>query len=421
MGHNNQRAIDDVPVIELVTWGARVSYGQQLDDDLREQIIARLVLAPSTHGQQPDRVAAEAIVQLFAHLWNSGWLPLDMVHAVRRQFTPKLARLAAELILDDASLRSPDRPLAWDHQLAAVAATASSRYVPSVSAIERWRRADKSTLADALRGALQIMGFVVTLPRVPVVLDPPSQWARLAGAPRHAARPGAIDARVVEKVRALLAKAEGTEFPAEAEAFTSKAQELMSRHAIDAAMLNNDPSQVLDAEVRSRRMHIDNPYAFEKAQLLGAVANSNGGRVVWDDQFGWATVVGFPVDLDVVELLFTSLLIQLTRAMGDAARNGGRSKSPSFRRAFVLSYAHRIGERLTEARHHARDEATQQYGTALVPVMAARTDAVDNVTERIFPRLRESRARSVDAQGWRAGRVAADVATLQAGSGMIDA
>ena len=305
--------------------------------------------------------------------------------------------------------------------MAAVAATGASRYVPTVSAVERWRRVEKATLADALRATLQVMGFIVLLPRVPVVLDPPSDWARLAAAPgRRTADAGTIDARVVDRIRALLAKAEGTEFPAEAEAFTSKAQELMSRHAIDTAMLTNDRPHELGSEVRSRRIHIDNPYAREKAQLLGAVAMSNEGRVVWDEQFGWATLVGFPVDLDLIELLFTSLLIQLTRAVGDAGRNGGRSKSPSFRRAFVLSYAIRIGERLAEAQHHARDEAQQQYGTALVPVLAARSDAVDQITEQIFPRLRESRVRQVDAQGWRAGRLAADIATLHAGSGMID-
>lgn len=416
----SQPGLDDLETHDLVRWGSRASYGPSLDEDLREQIIARLVMS-SSNGEAPDRVARESIVDLLAARWNGGWLPLDVLHAVRREFSQKLARLAAEIVLDDASLRSPDRPVAWDQQMSAVGTTATSRFVASVSAVERWRRIEKTTLADALRAALQIMGFIGLLPRVPVVLDPPSDWARRAAAPgRCSADAGAVDARVVDKIRALLAKAEGTDFPAEAEAFISKAQELMSRHAIDTAMLTNDRPHELGSEVRSRRIHVDNPYAVEKAQLLGAVAVSNSGRVVWDEQFGWATVVGFPVDLDLIELLFTSLLIQLTRAMGDAARNGGRSKSPAFRRAFVLSYAARILERLTEAQHHARDEAAQQYGTALVPVMAARAEAVDQITEQIFPRMRESRIRQVDAQGWRAGRLAADMATLQSGSGMID-
>lgn len=417
------RGLDDIGVTELVTWGARVSYGSEFDPHLREQIVARLVVATSTHGVAPDREIARCVVVLLGHQWSGGWLPLDLVHASRRELSPKASRMMAQLVLDDESLRSPDRPPEWDDQLAATEAVTAARFVGSVSGVERWRRAEKATLSDAIEVSLEVMGYLVTLPTIQVVLDPPSQWARAAalrassGVRRSA---GSVDVKVLDKVRALLAKAEGTDFPAEAEAFTAKAQELMSRHAIDAAMLSNERPHDLGAGVRSRRVHIGDPYAAEKAGLLGAVARSNSGRVVWDEQFGWATIVGFPVDLDLAELLFTSLLIQLTRAMADAGAGGGRAKSASFRRAFVLSYAQRIGERLRAAQQHARDDAQHEYGTSLVPVLAARTDAVDQITERIFPRLREMRVRTVDAQGWRAGRIAADVARLQSGSGMID-
>ena len=217
-------------------------------------------------------MAAESIVTLLSHLWNGGgWLPLDLVHVVRREFSAKAARLAAEIVLDDASLRSPDRPAAWDDQMAAVAATATSRYVahgrrPSSGGAGP-RRPPWPT---PLRATLQVMGFIVQLPSIPIVLDPPSDWARLAAAPgRRTADAGTIDARVVDRIRALLAKAEGTEFPAEAEAFTSKAQELMSRHAIDTAMLTNDRPHDLGSEVRSRRMHIDNPYALREGAAAG--------------------------------------------------------------------------------------------------------------------------------------------------------
>mgnify|MGYP003491477332 CR=1 FL=1 len=40
------------------------------------------------------------------------------------------------------------------------------------------------------------------------------------------------DDKILDKVRALLAKAAGTEYPAEAEAFLAKAEALMARHAI---------------------------------------------------------------------------------------------------------------------------------------------------------------------------------------------
>jgi hypothetical protein len=45
------------------------------------------------------------------------------------------------------------------------------------------------------------------------------------------------DRRMLDRVRALLAKAESTEFPKEAEALSARAQELMARHRIDRALL----------------------------------------------------------------------------------------------------------------------------------------------------------------------------------------
>ena len=45
------------------------------------------------------------------------------------------------------------------------------------------------------------------------------------------------DDRRLSTIRALLAKAEATEYPDEAEAFFAKASELISRWAIDEAML----------------------------------------------------------------------------------------------------------------------------------------------------------------------------------------
>ncbi len=54
--------------------------------------------------------------------------------------------------------------------------------------------------------------------------------------PRNGARSVDGDARLTT-IRNLLAKAEATTFPAEAEAFTAKATELMARHRIDEALV----------------------------------------------------------------------------------------------------------------------------------------------------------------------------------------
>ncbi|MDN8894017.1 hypothetical protein Q0O84_13435, partial [Staphylococcus aureus] len=83
--------------------------------------------------------------------------------------------------------------------------------------------------------------------------------------------------------------------------------------------------------------------------------------------------------------------------------------SRTFRRAFLLGYAHRIGERLSAARRQATAEAAReaasQRGVDLLPVLRSQQAAVEARTAELFPRVRSSRSRaSVDAGGWYAGR-----------------
>src|SRR5262249_11766348 len=121
------------------------------------------------------------------------------------------------------------------------------------------------------------------------------------------------DPRILDKVRALLAKAESTGFAEEAEALTAKAQQLMARHSIDEALLA--AREGARDEPAGCRVGIDSPYELAKASLLDVVAGANRCRSVWAKSLGFATVIGFQPDLDAVELLYTSLLVQATSAM----------------------------------------------------------------------------------------------------------
>ena len=123
-------------------------------------------------------------------------------------------------------------------------------------------------------------------------------------------------------------------------------------------------------------------------------------------------------------MLFTSLLVQATRALTEAGnvrttqagyRSGRMNRAPSFRRAFLLSYAHRIGERLEAAGDRATAESSASHGAELVPVLARRAVEVDKTFDRLFPETREIRAKRVDARGWDAGRAAADRAEFASG------
>ena len=224
-----------------------------------------------------------------------------------------------------------------------------------------------------------------------------------------------------ERVRALLAKAESTTFPEEAEAFSAKAQELMSRHSIDRAMLDaaaaaeagtgGSPSRPLGYRIR-----VDNPYASPKSILLSQVARANDCTAVWQQHLGQSSVFGFQTDIEAVELLYTSLLVQATAAMvaaGPQVDWRGRSRTRSFRHSFLIAYSARIGQRLREARAAGWAAAGAVYGeAALAPVLAGRAEAVEEVFRAEFPRTSRQVARVSNSAGLYAGRVAADLAHL---------
>lgn len=255
---------------------------------------------------------------------------------------------------------------------------------------------------EAVACAVEVLALLFSLPPLPGFGD----------AARAARRPGQ-DTRVLEKVRALLAKAESTTFPEEAEALSAKAQELMARHAIDDAMVC--AAEGADDAPTGVRLPVDDPYAGAKSVLLSVVASSNRCRAVWSKDLAFSTVVGFDSDLEFVEVLYTSLLVQATAAMvaaGPQVDRYGRSRTRSFRQSFLLAYATRIGDRLRAAETASRVAATEQYGAALVPVLADRSAAVAAARDAAFPGA-VSRSVSVsNAAGWAAGSAAADLAAL---------
>jgi hypothetical protein len=272
-------------------------------------------------------------------------------------------------------------------------------------------RADRETL---LRCAVVVGACLYCLPPL-AELYPRPGTARVSVPGRGAA--DEVDEKVLRKVRALLGKAESTEFPEEAEALTARAQELIARHSIDAALLHTHHGS---KEVPvGRRLFVDAPYEPPKALLLQVIAEANRCRTVWHKTLGLSTVVGFPSDVRAAELLFTSLLVQATTAMvqtGPRQDRNGRSRTRSFRQAFLSSFTDRIGERLRGAVDDAVREAAGETGRAdLLPVLAERDMQVDHAVESMFADITQhSMSRGWDREGWAEGRAAADRASLTA-------
>lgn len=343
-------------------------------------------------------------------VWRRGWQPADVHRLARRK-----SALAAGLSHEAMVFELGDYPRAtvagcfWD-QLGEIDRDRAER---RGSAPMRRRAAD-SDWARSAATAAQLVSLLRTLPPVQKLCPLPGEATPSAGRPA-----AVVDDRVLARVRGLLAKAESTEFEAEAEAFTAGAQALMTRHSIDRAMLEH---QVADSDSPAAlRVGIENPYEQPKALLLAVVAEANECRSVWSQRLGFCTVVGFAAELAAVESLFTSLLLQATSAMGrQGMRRTGRtgSRTRAFRASFLEAYACRIGQRLRETveQETERASSSSSFGAALLPVLAARRRKTETAFEEMFPETTtSSSSRSYDPDGWHAGTAAADLARISWG------
>ena len=90
----------------------------------------------------------------------------------------------------------------------------------------------------------------------------------------------AADDRRLGVIRGLLAKAEATEYPDEAEAFFAKASELIARYAVDEAMLWAGADRSGRESPDELRLEVHAPYLVQKAVLVGAVATAHGCQTV---------------------------------------------------------------------------------------------------------------------------------------------
>lgn len=330
--------------------------------------------------------------------WNSGWQPADVMRFLRRGCTARHADALVALVAASGGRRpeaaADDR---WSAQVAALSADS-----PAPAAF-------RST-SPGLALAVEALSDLLRLPPIPrLSASTSSGTARTAGGPGTTA--------MLDRVRALLAKAESTTFAEEAEALTAKAQELMARHAIDAAMLDAGRAAG-GTTVAAWRIGVDDPYADAKSLLLDRIARANRSSAVWCKDLGSSTVFGDRSDLEMVELLFTSLLVQATEPMLRAGRSVdryGRSRTTSFRKSFLVSYAVRIGERLAAATESAVAEGAERHGSALLPVLASRAEAVDEALHEAFPDTYSRGPAASNHSGWLAGRAAAEMASLGVG------
>ena len=151
-----------------------------------------------------------------------------------------------------------------------------------------WTVVDAAVLAS--RGALRLVRRALRSPPVLAVVSAPGDDEPTT---------------LLDKIRKLLAKAEGTDNANEAEAFSAKAAQLIAEHRVD-------PEHVREALAHGalglRRIALGRgAYVRARLALLDAVARNQDCEVVFETGPGGTTaiVAGYESDLDVTEVLYT--------------------------------------------------------------------------------------------------------------------
>ena len=218
---------------------------------------------------------------------------------------------------------------------------------------------------------------------------------------------------LLDRIRKLLAKAESTDNANEAEVFSAKAAELIAEHRID-------PTHVRDAlehgSLALRRIAVGRgAYVRARLALIDAVARNHDCEVVFETAGTGTTAVlaGYESDLDVTEVLYTSLHAQAASQMA-----GVRMRTPAatqrWRRSFLFGFANRVAEQLAAARARAAASAMTPSRSAARPGGPALPDVLDR-SARVRAFAADSFGRVVAARaaapaqrtGWRDGHRAA--------------
>lgn len=140
--------------------------------------------------------------------------------------------------------------------------------------------------------------------------------------------------KMLERVRALLAKAASTanEYPEEAELFRAKADELMTKYAIELWQVETAQAGVgarPKPEVKDVNIDwwwkLDEDLSQSLWSVLLAVCDHARCRVAWRNaahDTKSVPVVGLPSDLGYVDMLFTHLFMQMIDTMDPHPREG---------------------------------------------------------------------------------------------------
>ena len=200
---------------------------------------------------------------------------------------------------------------------------------------------------------------------------------------------------LLDRVRKLLAKAEAEGVtPPEAEAFTAKAAELMARYGIDRARLAATRPDT--DRPGSRIIDISNPWAQVRAHLLAGLAGAMRCQCVLlstGRPGARIHIFGYASDLERVDIVYTSLLLQMAHGLTATAVPVGVRSPRAWRRSWLLGFVTAVITRVRSAedRAAANAEGETRSGPSTALVLADRAVVIRRQLEQEYPVTRRTR------------------------------
>lgn len=223
--------------------------------------------------------------------------------------------------------------------------------------------------------------------------------------------------RLMDKVRALLAKAESTSFPEEAKLLSAKAFDLMEKYSIDQAMLR-EGRKVEANEMGREDFDIKAPHSYTRMGLASVVLRAMDCRsVITKDTAALRrlTSIGMKHDLAAARVLIDSLFTQQARELAKAIKSKpSYEHGRTFTHNFLLGYASEVGMRLTAQKDLTKKQYEEDHSTSTALALVDKGAAVTSAFNQAYPRTRTRQAHSAyaSASGQQAGRAAAQRADL---------
>jgi hypothetical protein len=215
------------------------------------------------------------------------------------------------------------------------------------------------------------------------------------------------DTTMLDRIRKLLAQAEdNAATTAEAEAFTAKAAELMARYGIGRALLA--AAQPGTDQPADKIITIPSPWAAVRAHLLTGIASAMRCQAILPGATAGARVhiFGYTSDIERAEVLYTSLLIQMSHGLARAPVPERTSSVRAWRRSWLLGFATAVIARIRAAEHKAAEDADAGHagetGRSAALVLASREQVVAASARTAYPSTRKART-TYSGTGYRDG------------------